>query len=74
MEWINPEEKLPELWVDVLVYGENHALISAFEIGEKYFSIDRYVEWKDTKKRSFVIDRFYGKILYWMPLPNPPKE
>lgn len=72
-EWISVEERLPELFEDVLTYcinvsGETYAL------GERYMAVDRLVKWNDGYRTCFRTDRFFGEVTHWMPLPKEPKE
>jgi len=76
-EWISVKDRLPEPFVDVLVWCENlaqdYAQLECFRVGEFYAAIDRFCVWEDGKPSSFRTDRFYGKVTHWMPLPEPPK-
>jgi hypothetical protein len=70
-EWINVNEKMPEEFVEVLVYAKNEINVT-FEHGEGYLAIDRICTWNDDYPASFRTDRFFGKVSHWMPLPSPP--
>lgn len=72
-EWISIKDALPKEFVDVLVCAINLSDIT-FAIGEKYHAIDRWVIWNDEYKPSFRTDRFFGKVIFWMPLPELPKD
>ncbi len=86
MEWINMKDTLPQFFEDigysqdVLTFCISHGKSNEFgypnTYGEEetYLSIDRLCRWNDTGIISFRTDRFYGNVLYWMPLPEPPKE
>jgi hypothetical protein len=70
-KWIKVEDKLPEPFVDVLVYYINKTG-TIFDQDEKYYAIDRLCTWKDGEIGSFATDRFFGNVTHWMILPNPP--
>ena len=72
-QWIDVNERLPELFEDVLVHATD-SLDLTFEKGTGYHAIDRLVEWNDSGEISFRTDRFFGKVHHWMPLPNLPKK
>lgn len=71
--WISASERLPEDFTDVLVYfeyyryGEYNCMFRSFGIsytmnGEWTGFVNGYSGWRNLR------------ILYWMPLPEPPKE
>lgn len=66
-EWIKPSERLPEINQECLTYCEN-VRGATYPIGHKYMALDRYLSC------GFRTDMFYGKVLYWQPLPEPPHE
>jgi Protein of unknown function (DUF551) len=73
MDWISVDEKIPEPFVDVLVWCESQVGMAISE-GEFYAAIDRFCIWTDGHVPSFRTTRFFGVVKYWMPLPKPPKE
>ena len=73
MEWISVKEKLPEPFVDVLVWCTSQVGLS-IAIDEKYAAIDRFCIWQDDHMPSFRATRFFGHVTHWVPLPEPPKD
>lgn len=73
MTWIKVEDALPDLGKNVLVIAINK-VFGTFELGERYFAIDRLVQWNDNEKLTFRTDRLYGKVTHWMELPKMPEE
>lgn len=73
-EWASVKDRLPEPWVDVLAWCQNKSINSTFKVNECYACIDRFCIWTDGFSPSFRTDRFYGEVLYWMPVPSPTKE
>ena len=72
-EWISVLDRLPEMNVRVLVYGES----------ENFVDIDSYVEIFECpvsfSTKSICVGEGWGsgldgEISHWMSLPNPPKE
>ena len=68
--WISVEERLPEDGEEVLCYYE-------------YFRYGRFNCMYKTVDRGYFLNGHFGgeptngqkaKVLYWMPLPEPPKE
>ncbi len=73
-EWIKVTDRLPEDFVDVLVYCIDKQGFT-YEVGEKYCAIDRYCKWQDGSPSSFRTTAFgYGEVTHWMPLPLPAKD
>lgn len=73
-EWIKVPDRLPEPWVDVLVWCQNLGASSSFEMDEYYAAIDRWCIWTDDHPPSFRTTRFFGVVIAWMPLPSPPED
>lgn len=71
-QWIAVEDRLPEAFVDVLIYASN-IIGDTYECGERYCAIDKFCIWKDGYESCFRTDRFFGKVTHWMPLPSPPE-
>ena len=70
---INIEDRLPEVFQDVLALCISLEKTYAFDLGEKYFSIDRLVKWNDEWPICFRNERFYkSKVTHWMLLPEMP--
>jgi len=66
--WINVNDRLPDIGVDVLLYSP----VEGIEIG----SLEKY-DYTDSGYAYFVNKNGFNDIeryLYWMPLPRPPKE
>ena len=59
--WISIKDKLPEPFKDVIVCGKRRD-------GESFVWVDF-----NTGNR-FYIENYGTKVLYWMPLPEFPKE
>jgi hypothetical protein len=72
-EWISVKDRFPEPFVDVLVYCKNR-VNGSFDPGEHYFAIDRFCILSDDAVPSFTTTRYFGDVISWMPLPNPPEE
>ncbi len=72
-DWIKCSERLPEPFVDVLVWCKNNDGIG-FTKGEKYLGVDRWVVWNDGYPPGFNTTRYYGSVSHWMPLPKTPEE
>ena len=73
-EWIDVNDRLPEDFVDVLIYAKSEKT-ATYNAGDMYMAIDQIVLWNDTLERSFRTDRFFnGRVLYWMTLPEAPKQ
>lgn len=63
--WISVKDKLPEDEGDVLVYGVSPR-------GRKKTAIMNYLAFEADRPR-WALDGIWT-VLYWMPLPEPPKE
>lgn len=75
MKWINVNDRLPDLFVDILAYCIQLEDTENYDKNDKYCAIDRMVKWLDKDLISFRTDRFFhAKVTHWMPLPPPPKE
>ena len=77
MNWWGVNEKLPDEFVDVLTLCISHGRsteygLNMYPINEKYMAIDSFIKWSDGTIPSFRTDRYYGKVIAWMPLPKPP--
>lgn len=70
-EWISVKERLPEdrknclLWYEYYHYSIEE-ILPEYGIG---FFIEKYGMWYGDPSTGK-----YVKVLYWMPLPEPPKE
>ena len=63
MEWISVKDDLPLFNTDVLVYDESGDILVAYR--KNFYGIWHWVD-------SYGFDTV-DEILYWMPLPEPPK-
>ena len=63
--WISVKDRLPEDEGDVLVYGVSPR-------GRKKTAIMNYLAFEDDRPR-WALDGIWT-VLYWMPLPEPPKD
>ena len=64
-QWISVKDRLPEDEDDVLVYGVSPR-------GRKKTAIMNYLAFEDDRPR-WALDGIWT-VLYWMPLPEAPKE
>lgn len=67
-EWIKTSERLPEKYVYVLLYVDDGE--------DKYITYGCYQTYNDIISEFLAFDDEYldvSKVLYWMPLPEPPK-
>lgn len=62
MEWISVKEDLPLLNTDVLVFDKSNKIFIAYR--KSLYGIWHWVD----------ADGEESDVLYWMPLPEPPKE
>jgi hypothetical protein len=73
-KWIKCSDRLPDIFVDVLVRCKCKQESSAFTEGELYCAIDSLTEWSDGFEKSFRSTRFdHAEVTHWMPLPKPPE-
>lgn len=63
MEWIGVEGRKPEYGEPVLVYYA----------GDGIEPPRVYISWW-VYNLGFLLERVYGSVTHWMPLPEPPKE
>lgn len=68
--WINVKEKLPNDYHEVLAYIERTAWLRS---GERTRKKELAIAWQC--EGDWHVDGVTGVVaLYWMPLPEPPKE
>jgi hypothetical protein len=72
--WIKCIERLPEKCIDVLVICEDKVIMVAFirEITTRYRK--QYIEWDCTCKCEDRESVQVFDVIWWMPLPEEPKE
>jgi len=69
MEWVKPEDELPEEGVKVIVLTDHYTKYpDNCYTGLKWGSIFHF---SDTPKRDRID---FSSVTHWMPLPSPPKE
>lgn len=62
-EWISVKDRLPEKYVDVLLFNPSSETI---EIGSFFGAMDKWsVAWVDDQFPKYYFS-------HWMPLPDPP--
>lgn len=57
-EWISVEDRLPEMYEDVLCYADGHSFYVDFICSDG--------KWCDDES-------YTNRVTHWMPLPEPPK-
>lgn len=60
--WIPCNERLPEVGIPVLIYDKHHKAFFVAKLDEDYFGFSSNM-WHHP-----------ADVLFWMPLPEPPKE
>lgn len=77
MEWISVKDKLPPINTDVLLFFDvstkNVPFDSRMQIGWLYERMTSEYETEEEKKDILRWATTYNPI-YWMPLPQPPKD
>lgn len=63
LEWISVKDKLPERGVRVLTYVEGNGVFEAFINIKKVWL-----------RGGIEMERWYGKVTHWMPMPEPPSK
>lgn len=64
-QWISVEDKLPEIYSNVIIYGRYTADCPLSVYAADY----------NPKNKLFRCDYIKSKnVTHWMPLPNPPKQ
>ena len=69
MNWIDVNEKLPEVGIDS-VYGSEWVLVAGLFDGNQYVSEGKYVATNRPYWKSAYDDKI--QVTHWMPLPKPP--
>ena len=69
-EWIDVKERLPKIDTEVIV-ATNSKVFSALRI-RKYTKNRHEIFWTNAVWGFEPMEKYTGKILYWMPLPEPP--
>jgi hypothetical protein len=64
-EWISVKDRLPEKQTEVLVYRRNRGGLCNYECEIDFDRLCADGTW---------LYRDIYEVLYWMPLPEPPKE
>lgn len=71
-EWISVNERLPILDTEVIVATKSK-VFSAMRI-RKFIKMRNKIFWTNAVWRFEPMEKYTGKVLYWMPLPEPPKN
>lgn len=65
--WISVKDRLPKLDTEVIVATKS----KVFSALRK--KLERYQYWTNAVWDFKPMEKYTGKVLYWMPLPKPPK-
>mgnify|MGYP003314146102 CR=1 FL=1 len=68
-EWISVKNRLPKLDTEVIVATKSK-VFSAMRKRKNYSEII----WTNAVWEFEQMERYTGKVLYWMPLPEPPEQ
>ena len=72
MNWIDVNEKLPEVGIDS-VYGSAWVLVSYVFDGKQYVGEARFIKVKQPYWKNVFGDKMINnQVTHWMPLPEPP--
>ena len=77
MKWIKVEDRLPEKYAEVLVYGVNY-----FDTPIQCYLANSNKWYASREVRDSMIEGYcenpeilsFDKITHWMPLPSPPNN
>jgi hypothetical protein len=67
-EWISVKNRLPKLDTEVIVATKS----KVFSAMRKRINYSEII-WTNAVWEFEQMERYTGKVLYWMPLPEPPK-
>jgi hypothetical protein len=71
-EWISVKERLPKLDTEVIVATKSK-VFSAIR-RRKIIKMRNEIFWTNAVWKYEPMEKYTGKILYWQPLPEPPKD
>ena len=74
LKWVSVEDRLPELWKNVLVWWPEDGCDECACIGSRMPGFKGPDEIWDVAGAMTTSDEYQDKITHWMPLPAPPGE
>ena len=71
MKWINVNEKLPEHFESVLVWGKGYTVTECFYCDDYDWGVQGFYKDECGYDGEYPLIRDW--VTHWMPLPKPPK-